>query len=224
MNDDLRYEQKMVFDALRLGEARSWVYAHPDSFRVANPPRQVNNIYFDTLDRQIMLDHINGTANRSKFRFRWYGESWQTNGGQIEVKKKIGQLGHKTIQPISISMDITRLSWREIVNSLKTDLSREYASLLESLYPTIINQYRREYYVSMDGIIRLTLDYDMRAFDQSFGFSPNTRFTKPLRNHVIIEMKSPKSSHQRLANCIAEFPLRCTPNSKYLNGVENAMG
>ncbi len=223
MEHNLRYENKMVFSALRLDEVRSWVYTHSDAFRVAYPPRQVNNIYFDTHERSLMAEHANGVANREKFRFRWYGENWLTRGGQIEIKKKIGRLGYKTTQPIKNTIDISQLNWREIIHLLKEESSEEFAFLLDNLTPTIINQYQREYYESADKKIRVTLDYDMRAFAQSFGFSPNITFPQPLLNNVIIEMKAAMKEHQRMADSIAEFPLRCVQNSKYLNAMEYAV-
>lgn len=144
MEHNLRYEKKMVFNALRLGEVRSWVYSHSDAFRVAYPPRQVNNIYFDTPERSLMTDHANGIANREKFRFRWYGESWHVREGQIEIKKKIGRLGYKTTQPIKNAIDIPHLDWRNIIHLLKEESSEEFSFLLDNLTPTIINQYQRE--------------------------------------------------------------------------------
>jgi len=220
MAENLRYELKMVFDALRLDEVRSWVIAHSDSFRVAFPPRQVNNIYFDTIDRNLMMDHLNGVANRSKIRFRWYGESWLGKGGQLEIKKKVGRLGHKITRSVGDNFDIGQMTWREIFNILISESPDDFSMLFGTLSPTIINQYQREYYLSMDGVIRVTLDYHMRAYGQSFGYKPNTKFLQPLKNDVIIEMKAPKNAHKKIANALAEFPLRCSQNSKYLNGIE----
>ena len=221
--DKFRYETKMVFPALRLDEVRAWVYAHMDAFRVAYPPRQVNNIYFDTIDRELMMDHIDGVADRAKVRFRWYGETWLAQNGQIEIKMKQARLGYKKIQPILAEINIAEFTWREIMQTLQENSADDFKSLLDHLIPMLINQYRREYYESMDGQIRVTLDYEMRAFEQSFGLSPNFNFEQPLRNDVIIEMKAMKNNHARIANALAEFPLYCTQNSKYLNGMEYAI-
>jgi SPX domain protein involved in polyphosphate accumulation len=220
MTNPLRYEKKMVFDGLRLDEVRSWVFFHSDAFRVAYSPRRVNNIYFDTFDRNLLMDHIDGVRDREKIRFRWYGESWQTSEGQLEIKKKRGQLGYKVIQPILSNIDVAKLNWREILGLLKTSGTEEFSLLFEYLTPVLINHYRREYYVSSDEKVRVTLDYDMRAFEQSFGFSPNISFSQPLRNDVILEMKADEKDRERMTNSIAGFPLRCLQSSKYLNGME----
>ena len=223
MEDKLRYEIKMVFDALRLDEARSWVYAHSSAFCVAYPPRQVNNIYFDTIERELMMNHIDGVADRAKVRFRWYGESWVTEGGQIEQKIKRSRLGYKKIQLLSETIDISQSSWDEILEHLYQDSDKEFEFLLKDMMPVLINKYMREYYVSMDGEIRITLDYDMRAFGQVFGLSPNTNYEQAVQNNVVIEMKSAKKNHKKLADALAEFPLYTTQNSKYLDGMEYAI-
>ncbi|MBT3323024.1 MAG: VTC domain-containing protein [Anaerolineae bacterium] len=223
MEEKLRYEIKMVFNALRLDEVRSWVYSHSAAFRVPYPPRQVNNIYFDTLERDLMMNHLDGVAERAKVRFRWYGENWVTKGGQIETKIKKSRLGYKNTQKVSETIDISQASWTEILELLKRDSSENFVFLLENLTPVLINQYKREYYESMDGLIRVTLDYDMHAFEQPFGFSPNTSFQQTQLNNVIIEMKSAKNNHKEIADALAEFPLYCTQNSKYLNGMEYAI-
>lgn len=220
MEEKLRYEIKMVFDALRLDEVRSWVYSHSDSFIIPYPSRQVNNIYFDTIERDLLTEHLNGVANRAKVRFRWYGENWLTEGGQIEIKVKNSQLGYKKIHKISEVIDISQHTWTEIIDLLQKDIPEDLALFLSNLTPVIINQYKREYYISMDGLIRVTLDYKMRVFEQTFGFSPNLSFEQALKNSVIIEMKSSKSNHKRIADSLVEFPLYCTQNSKYLNGME----
>ena len=222
MEEKKRYELKMVFDGLRLAEVRSWVFSHPDAFRIAYPLRQVNNIYFDTLNHIFMTDHLNGVQNRAKVRFRWYGEDWLAQNGRIEAKIKNGQLGYKKSQPISEEIDISQATWQEIIGIFQKNSNNDFAVLMSNLSPTIINQYLREYYESMDGLIRVTLDYKMRAFAQGFGFSPNISSQNKLRDDVVIEVKAAKKDHQRIADTLAEFPLYCTQNSKYLNGMEYA--
>ena len=220
MAENLRYEMKMVLDALRLDEVRSWVFSHSDSFNVAYPPRQVNNIYFDTIDRRLMMDHLNGVVNRSKIRYRWYGESWMGCDGQLEIKNKVGRLGFNITHAVGTTFDIGQMTWQEILNLLISECPNDSSIFFETLTPTIINRYQREYYLSMDGVIRVTLDYGIQAFGQSFGFKPNINFPQPIKNDVIIEMKAPKNAQKRMSNALAEFPLRCSQNSKYLNGIE----
>jgi hypothetical protein len=223
MDDPLRYEVKLVLDAFQLGQVRSWVYAHSNAFGIAYPARQVNNIYFDTLDSQFLADHLDGVYARLKFRYRWYGNTWQLGGGQLEIKKKMGKVGKKDVYPFTGNLDITQGSWREIVFALRTGtrgLPPEIDNLFRILQPTLINQYQREYYLSRDGLIRLTLDYQMQAYDQGFGLRPNLRYSQPSRSSLVMEMKAAKKDHQSIADTLAEFPQRCCQHSKYLSGLD----
>jgi len=209
-------------DALHLGEVRSMVYTHSNAFGMAYPTRWVNNLYFDTLDHQFMVDHLNGVTSRAKIRFRWYGNTWNLQGGQFEIKKKIAHLGQKDIYPFSGNLDISQSNWREVCGTLASglmDAPPGMVELLDMLQPTLINRYKREYYLSMDGVIRLTLDYEMKTYKQSYGFKPNLCYPQNSLSNLILEMKAPKKEHQRIADVLSEFPKRCSRNSKYLNGM-----
>lgn len=223
VSGERRYEVKMVVDALLLDEVRSWTLAHPAAFRAAYPLRRVNNLYFDTFERQFILDHVDGLAERAKVRYRWYGETWRASAGQVEIKHKQTQLSRKIIFPVDASLEIAQLSWEEIIAGIVEHTAEDCARLLNNLEPVLINYYWREYYVNAEGDIRLTLDYGMRAFDQAFGFFPNIRFPQPLLNELVIEVKAPSQAHGRVADVLAEFPLRCIDNSKYLNGLATAI-
>lgn len=211
----------MVFDALRLDEVRSWVYVHSDAYWRAFPVRQVNNIYFDTYERDLIMDHINGVSERAKFRFRWYGDTWTARDGQLELKQKRGELISKVIQAINKTIDLNEMSWGEVLDLLMKKSSDRFCTLLRNTDPVLINQYWREYYVSVDELVRVTLDYDMRAFGQSFGFSPNISMPQPLNNNVIIEVKAEIKDSSRVSDSLAEFPLYCSKFSKLLVGSEN---
>lgn len=223
MKKNDRYEIKMVFDGFQVPNARSWIFAHSYAFDESYPPRQVNNIYFDTHERDFMSAHLDGEPSRAKLRLRWYGETWQPRQSQLELKIKHARLGTKLIDSISIPIDISSLTWVEITDILKVNSRKPFSALLEETLPVIINRYIREYYVSFDQSIRITLDYDMQTFGQSFGFSPNIFFLQPILKNGIIEFKCDSTEIDKLPDIIAEFPIYCSQNSKYLSGIENVI-
>ena len=226
MADNLRYEVKMVVDAFFLGEVRSWIYTHTAAFAVAFPPRRVNNVYFDTLDRQFMIDHIDGVPSRAKIRFRWYGDNWKVTAGQLEIKFKTARLGRKKVYPFLGSLDLTDCTWRDFNQALASGLigpSPGSIFQLEMLHPSLINHYHREYFLSKDKLIRLTLDYGGIAYEQAFGLKPNLSRPQPSLDTLVIELKAPKSEHQRIAEVLSEFPQRCSANSKYLNALQYSL-
>ncbi len=110
-----RYELKQVYSRLLLPELHSWVKVHPAAFRLTYPPRQVNSIYFDTLDLDTFNDHLEGVPIRRKLRYRWYGTNLglgQT--GQVEVKNKSELAGWKLIEKLDASFDFEHNHWATI--------------------------------------------------------------------------------------------------------------
>jgi hypothetical protein len=69
--DPLRYEVKYVARATELHRVLTWVRNNRAGFREPYPPRQVNNVYFDTFDHFAYVENLSGASARSKVRFRW---------------------------------------------------------------------------------------------------------------------------------------------------------
>lgn len=218
-----RYEVKMVLNAMESGLARAWVYQHPFAFYNPFPPRFVNNIYFDTLDNTMYESHKNGEGQRSKFRLRWYGETYQAFEARLEIKQKNERLSRKMIHPLPVSLDIEKQDWRGINAILIENTIEPFREKLRQTRPAIINRYFREYFSSADEDVRITLDSQLQSYRQSFGFYPNLRWKQQLCSHMIIEFKSPVALHQKLAETLAFFPLYCSAYSKYQTGGESAL-
>ncbi|MCP4138925.1 MAG: polyphosphate polymerase domain-containing protein [Chloroflexi bacterium] len=221
MKASLRYELKMVFNALRLAEVRSWVFSHSFAFKEVYPLRYVNNIYFDTQEWEMLDTHINGVNERAKVRYRWYGKTRTPAQGQIEIKVKQGQLGYKKLSDFSETLFLNKSNWLEITRQFQDKSEEEFSKLFNVFSPVMINQYKREYYASADKRVRITLDYDMRVFDQTLSSKPNVKYEQPLQNNVVIEVKAEQEYHQRVADTLAQFPIYCQQHSKYLNGLEH---
>ncbi|KPL72080.1 hypothetical protein ADN00_16540 [Ornatilinea apprima] len=214
--DSQRYEIKMVFENSHRFAVESWVRLHSRAFRTAFPTRRVNNLYFDTHSQDMFNDHIAGTFERRKLRFRWYGENFSPAFGQLELKHKQGMIGWKDSQMILKSLDFARCGWQEIYADLQSEATGVFSEALVISRPILINNYQRQYFISADGMIRLTLDYDLTAFDQSASPRPNTSFPIPTRDLLIIEFKAAPELARDLADVLAEFPLPVEAYSKYV--------
>jgi hypothetical protein len=90
--------------------------------------------------------------------------------------------------------------------------------------PTLLNRYQREYYVTPDGAIRATLDFDQVAYDQRLSPRPNLHARLPFDDTVVIEIKTDQEHAERLRQVVACFPTRRSRNSKYVGGVLAALG
>jgi hypothetical protein len=218
-NRDFRHELKFTLPDRLEGSLKNWITCHSNAFYVQYPPRQVNNIYFDSYEYAFREDHLNGLFQREKLRFRWYGDSWKTNQGQLELKFKRGEIGGKKVEWVQQTVDLTKHSWNQ-VESLLAENSVFFSNWIHATHPVMVNRYQREYFTSSDGIVRITVDTGHIVYDQTFGISPNLIFSKPLDDLVIIEVKASVGEEKRISSVVSELPLYATQFSKYLSGVE----
>lgn len=219
-----RFEVKLTCRETWLPWVRSWVRLHPDAFVQAYPPRRVNNLYFDTLALRSLHDHLNGVGDRSKLRFRWYGEGFSAVHGVLELKHRSNRLGWKSYCPIPLVFDLTTISWKELLAFVRAHAEGEHAVALAFVdRPTLLNGYTREYYQSGDHQIRVTVDYDQTAYEQLTHTAPNVRFPAYVESRVIVEVKSDPSLARRVSNTMSSFPVPAERNSKYVEGMLGSM-
>jgi hypothetical protein len=218
---DKRYEIKIPVPEISTPEIETWIRLHPEQWRVAYPPRQVNNIYFDTYNSMNFYDNLNGVLNRHKLRIRWYGNNLKcVEKSQFEVKHKVGLMGWKNIVPILGVLQLSSDSWHQIVTYLKDNVAS--ISLLFMRYPSpaVINSYYRKYYTSADGHLRLTLDTQLQSFDQRLSSFPNISRRSAPQPYTIVEIKTHPDNAGQLAEALSHTISRVTRFSKYVNAVK----
>ncbi len=224
----VRYELKMICDQALLATTRSWAWLHSAGFHETFPPRQVNNIYFDTLDLDTYNDHVDSASERRKLRFRWYGEDLIRAQGQLELKEKNERVGWKLVQPVEAMLDLSACDWTEVqwalLGGLRGAQSGLFQEMLHVSRPLVMNCYQRDYYESANGQVRLTLDYDFHAYDQWMTARPNLTFRLPALEQMVIELKSEVAYARYLADVLAEFPLRVNRHSKYISALGPIVG
>ena len=218
-----RYEYKIPCPARLLPEIVIWARTHPAHWRVSYPPRQVNNIYFDTFDMHDLKSNLNGIAWREKLRLRWYGSSIKTvSHSQLELKCKQGLLGCKDVVPFKGELHLVHDSWSEILGQLKAGLpDHRDLWLTQRTVPTLINCYQRVYYETPDGHVRMTLDTNLQAYDQRYSTLPNLTRRSHISEQMVIELKGPEgvTTERRLKNILTTLTLRIDRFSKYLQGI-----
>jgi len=210
----------MVTGSLTLDELKTKVLLHPMSFIERYPPRRVNNIYFDTNDLANYYDSLSGVSYRSKLRFRWYGQSFSDIEGVMELKEKKGMLISKILQKIDKKINLIDSNWAQIISVLENELVAPLnLDFCYACMPILINSYYRYYFETNDGSCRITLDSDLKVFDQRLYNRPNINFPISIDNRVILEIKSDEKSNCRLREIANYFPFRIAQNSKYTSGV-----
>jgi hypothetical protein len=224
MLDNLRYEIKLVCDHHRLSQARSWIRLHPAGFVVAYPPRRVNSLYLDTPHLGSLSANLEGVTERQKLRLRWYGDAVTDIQPYLELKQKRNLLGRKERCLLPCRLDLT-LPWVAILETVRASAPPDWQALLQTVnQPTLLNSYEREYYVTPDDAVRVTLDYAQIAYDQRLSPRPNLRARLPIADTVVIEVKTSDEQAERLQEVVAQFPVHRDRNSKYVGGLLVALG
>ena len=141
----------------------------------------VRSLYFDNYRDKVLMEKINGTDPREKFRIRYY--NYDTSRLFLEKKYRRGRLSMKFSEEISedtvqeILCGQTERSFESIQGGreLKNPLQAELYSKMRfnGLRPVSVVDYIREPYVFDAGNVRVTFDYDLRR-----GWSPE-KFLDP---------------------------------------------
>jgi len=218
-----RHEVKFVALPMRYRDIAQWVRVHPEGFYSPYPPRRVNNVYFD--DYRLVAYHENlvGDSVRSKVRVRWSGETFHPESGVLEVKRKRNLMGWKLSYPTG-ALDFEADSWRSLRRKLRESLCGEARLWLDANpQAVLINRYEREYFVSRDDKVRVTLDAHQRVFDQRFGGRPNLARPANLPATVVVEFKFARGDFWLGSRAIQGLPVRASRNSKYVIGVQSLL-
>lgn len=214
-----RYEIKYVTRETHLHSVVHWVRMHPEGFIRAYPNRRVNNVYFDSHDFIAFVDNLSGASSRSKVRYRWYGESRSPDRGVLEIKRKRNLSVWKLLYQAKQAPYFQGATWREIGHRLKAQISSEGVQWMQDYpNPIFINQYLRQYFVTPDQKIRLTVDSQQKFWDQRFKVAPNFEHRANFPETLVVEVKFNREDRDRVSQIIKDIPLRYSRNSKYMTG------
>lgn len=215
-----RYERKFYIEGLSRQDIEALLRFHPAVFCEIYHSRWVNNIYFDSFALRHYFDNINGESKRLKVRIRWYGELFGfIEKPTLELKLKhnlhIGKIFYP-LKTFTLDNNFSIDSMREIFrNSFIPDFL--ILHLMESNF-TLLNRYKRKYFLSADKKYRITIDTDIEAHK----LSPhqNSFLHKTIDyNNLLLEIKY-NQPHDNFVDRITNyFPFRMTRSSKYIDGI-----
>jgi hypothetical protein len=181
----------------------------------------VNNIYLDSFGLRDYYDHVNGIANRTKTRIRWYGQfGAHIERPVLERKIKQGLISRKVahpLPPLSLNGGIARQHLDSLLS--RAEMPEMLRAALRRLQPSLVNRYQRNYLLSADGRFRLTVDSNIEFFAARTGVGSLIP-SLPLAPMVIIELKF-DPCHADLAAAVTNtLPFRLVRCSKYVLGIE----
>ena len=223
--DLARYEIKFVAQGAEFFRFKNWLLLNPTGLSSQHQPRIVNNIYFDNIECDSYWENLTGCASRTKIRLRWYGDDKQNRKGTLEIKSKRNRLGFKQSQAIVFDQPLLSMSYRDLVANISQQLSGD-AGLRFSLsnVPILGNRYYREYFCGHDGIVRVTIDRNLRFFDQRDKSRTNFLHHSVAPEISIMEVKTPATEIDRAEKMLERIELAPSKSSKYVIGVQSLLG
>ena len=189
---------------------------------------RIRSLYFDTPDADAFWDKMNGEAERSKYRLRFY--TGDLSFVRLEKKEKIGDLTRKT--QAAIDEPTARALQEGVCDRLMEaddPLCRAFyaEAKAERLLPSVVVDYRRVPYTYRIDNVRITLDTEVYAGAARTFFSPLRPPFPVLENGVaILEVKTDDRIPASLSRVLETVPRQQQSFSKYalsfarLNGVE----
>jgi SPX domain protein involved in polyphosphate accumulation len=223
---NFRFEYKFISYDTNYYSLLNWLKLHPLNFRKEYADRRVNNIYFDTKNFKAFNDNLAGLSDRFKTRFRWYGNFEQKKLGYLEFKIRKNVYGYKKSFLIKDLFINEKINPNMIKSIIKRSLDTKYKFIFENNSEImLINCYNREYFKSFNNKIRITIDKNLKFFDQvhqqnrlNFSFETNTQ------KYLVLEIKFAQADKKFLNDINFNIPIKMNKNSKYINGMRAIMG
>ena len=222
--ESLRYEKKYICSNLLTSQARLIIKSLPSQFIQSFSPRFINNIYFDSLDKDYYQNNIDGLGDRHKVRIRWYNNLFgNIKEPKLEIKSKKNHQNYKNTFAIdSFYFEKNLQDKRNLKNWInKADIPDNLLKLLCSFHISSMNSYHREYFISTDNGIRITLDSEMTFYD--VGTESIIKINTVDNDYPLIELKYDSKLSSEGDNIANEIPFRINKHSKYILGVEKQL-
>jgi hypothetical protein len=217
-----RQEIKFVANLRDHDLIQNWIKLHGMGFSSAFPERIVNNVYFDNIEYIAYDENLAGVSQRTKVRYRWYGDSDLPDRGRLEIKRKRNQYGWKLNFDVAEAPAAEGDSWEKVKRSILAQTGPEAAIWLQQFYfPVMINRYRRLYYLSACGRIRITLDFDQQVWDQRYSPGPCHLRPANLPETFVFECKFDRYERELASRVLLGLPIRVSRHSKYMNAVSS---
>ena len=222
-----RYEIKFVTNIANYFIIINWIKLHSGCFYSPYPDRDINNIYFDKYNYFAYAENLSGTSQRNKVRYRWYGENNFPVNGKLEVKRRRNFYGWKETFDVkdhpnyfnqNNSMDL-------FFNHLRANIGEKGRFWFDNNpHPAMLNRYKRKYFICNDNDIRVTVDSDLKVFDQRYNRFFNVNKKANIPETIIVEFKCNRDKVEKLSRYIKGIPIRVSRNSKYINAMRSIHG
>ena len=215
-----RNERKFRVYEISYSELLKIIHLNPFLFQEIYFQRTVNNIYLDSLELDSFFDNVDGYSKRRKVRIRWYGDDLtEISSPKLEFKIKYGHAGTKRVFPLESFSFGKGFSKDQLTKSFdNSNLPDAIREVVRYLHLSVLNNYQRRYFISLDKRFRITIDKNIQYY--LLRDSNNSFLTKRSEDGVsVVELKYNSSDDLDANKIVKQFNFRMTKNSKYVSGV-----
>lgn len=219
--ENYRYERKYLGDLLDSFQVEQIIKLHPAIFTEIFNERYINNIYFDTNRFDFYYDNVEGKMERLKYRIRWYGDLFgRVKQPILEIKIKNSNVGIKKsyfLKEFEFTKDFDLKKLHQVIEN--SDIPEDVKISIQNLQASLINRYKRKYFITPSKEFRITIDKEISYYD-AMKWNISSNFTVKDEQNIVIELKYDKELNDKASEISNYLPFRLTKNSKYVTGVE----
>ena len=214
---DIRYELKLASEVHLYAEVRALLLLHSVGLSPIHHPRRIQSLYFDTLSDTALGDNLAGISHREKIRFRWYGDESLSVRGRLEKKVRENLQGWKEFGEVEGAFDVEGARRDELKTAIAAATTPAWRELLSGNLEIVQwITYQREYLATADGRVRVTLDKDLRTWDQRFSSRLTSKWRTPTPDLMIIECKVAPEDLERTEDLLSSLPVMVDKCSKFV--------
>lgn len=176
---------------------------------------QIHNIYFDTLNNDLIINSLEKPVFKDKFRIRSYGIPKDNDYVFLEMKTKYkGVVGKRRIKIKLNEIDDYLENNKETNNEILKEI--QYYYKYYNLKKVIYIAYDRESYKGIyDNDLRITFDCNLRSRRTQLYFEDKNMIKYFKEDYYIMEIKTLGAIPLWLARILSELKIFPTSFSKY---------
>jgi len=220
----LRHELKFVCDEAAHPVLRMALRLDRAGLRQSYPMRRVHSLYLDTTYQRALQENLAGMGERTKVRLRWYGAAEGEVTAVLERKRRENTLGWKETWPVPGTLVVAGAERRALVRELARRAEGAWREHLAVLEPAQWISYRREYLVSADGRVRVTLDRELRFSDQRLPARLSPLARTPASRLLVLEVKCAPEHLGEAREIVSRLAIPMGRCSKYVLAADASGG
>ena len=220
-----RFEIKYICNKVYYKSLINWIRLNKFNFTKEYPFRKVNNAYFDNHFYDNYKSNVYGISSRAKFRLRWYDKLESCDTSIFEIKYKRNMYGWKKKFVLKDPIIFSKKKWKDQIKTLNDNLPKKLKLFFQNYSsPVIINSYIRDYFVSFDKKVRITLDKSHFVYDQRHSPTINLKYKYSSPEFIVMEVKFDRKDVDTANTFAKTVPMLQSKNSKYCNSIRIVSG